>query len=95
MITKTKDPEESVVLEFDFSSELAAIDSATVSVAVAGTKPDANASLVLDGPLQINGTDVFQRMSGGVDGVDYKFRCAGTRGSDVIVRTGIVKVRAA
>ena len=89
-----KDPAESVVLEFDFSGELASIASASVVVSVAsGTDPLAGA--VLDGAHQIAGRKVMQRFSNGVSGARYKFRVVATDGEDTIVRVGVAAVQTA
>lgn len=87
-----KDPTESVVLEFDFSSELTGIDSATVEAEAA---EDPLAAQFLTGTAQIAAASVLQRISGGVDGVRYTVRCTAVSGADVIVRTGVVAVRRA
>lgn len=93
-MSKIKDPGESVVIDFDFSSELSAVDSAVVGISVyAGA--DATPAAVLDGPMQILGKRVLQRVSGGVSGTSYKLRAVATRGSDVIVRTDILEVKTA
>lgn len=94
-MTPIKDPAESVVLEFDFSSEMSAIGSAVVSVAVHGSGTDAAVATIPDGAPQISGTSVLQRISNGVAGVDYKLRCQATSGSDVLVRADVMPVRAA
>lgn len=89
-----KDPAESVVVEFAFDGELAAIDSATVvATLLNGADPDPAA--MLDGLPQIQGTSVLQRVAGGVDQVNYKLRCTATHGEDVRVRAGIIPVRSA
>lgn len=88
-----KDPAESVVVEFAFDGELAAIDSAVVSIAVIdGADPAAAA--MLTGALQIQGTNVLQRISVGVDQVNYELRCVATHGADVRVNRAILPVRA-
>lgn len=93
-MSKIKDPGESVVIDFDFSSELSGVDSATVAVSVyTGTDPAPAA--VLEGPLQILGKSVLQRVGGGVSGVSYKLRAVATKGSDKIVRTDILEVKTA
>lgn len=88
------DPYENPVVEFDFSDELDAVDSAAVSITTAAGR-DVNAATVLSGALQITGTSVFQRVIGGVNGTDYKLRCEAVRGSDQRVRTGLLPVRRA
>lgn len=87
-----KDPAESVVVEFAFDGELSEIDSATMAIALLnGADPDIAA--MLDGALQIQGTSVLQRVSAGVDQVNYKLRCVATHGDDVRVRAAILPVR--
>lgn len=88
-----KDPAESVVVEFAFDGELLAIDSAVMSIAVIdGADPAAAAMLV--GALQIQGTSVLQRISAGLDQVNYALRCVATHGEDVRVNRAILPVRA-
>lgn len=90
-VLDNKEPGESVVLEFDFASDLDAIDTVTLEVsAVNGTDLDAQA--VKDGIHQILGAKVLQRMSGGIDRSAYKFKCKATRGQDKRVLTSIVPV---
>lgn len=93
-MTPIKDPAESIVLEFDFSSELAAVSSATVAVSVY-EGADATPAAMLDGAVQISGASVFQRIEGGVAGVSYTMRCVATSGSDVLVRSDMMPVRTA
>lgn len=88
-----KSPEDSVVVAFEFDGELVAIDSAVVSIAVIdGADPAAAAMLV--GALQIQGTNVLQRISTGLDQVNYTLRCVATHGEDVRVNHAILPVRA-
>ena len=87
----SKDPAESVVLGFDFSSDLSSIDSVAVSISVySGT--DLAVAGVLSGAPQIAGAIVYHRVAGGVAGVRYKVRAVATKGDDVIVRSGIFAV---
>lgn len=72
-----KDPEEIKVMKFGFARELAGasialVNSVTPSV-FKGTDP--NPGTVLLGAAVVSGTDVLQRIQGGVSGVSYKFRC--------------------
>ncbi len=90
-----KDPAESVVVEFDFASELAAVGSAAVSISILGPGTDPNLLDILDGAAQVSGTSVLQRISGGVAGLNYKLRCEATSGADIIVRAGTLQVRTA
>lgn len=90
---KIKAPIESVVIRFDFSSELTAVDSATVTVASHGAGTDPDLSSFLIGPPQISGTDVLQRIGGGIHGMKYRVRCVGQKsGGDTILREDLVYV---
>ena len=95
IMTPIKDPAESIVLDFDFSTELAGIDSAVVAVAVHGAGTDPAVATMIDGAVQISGTHVLQRVKKdtGVNGVDYKWRCTATSGANVIVRSDVMPVR--
>ena len=71
-----KDPEEIKTIKFSFARELqgatiASITSVTPSV-VAGADPTP-AAVALGSPV-VSGTDVLQRMQGGVSGTTYKWR---------------------
>lgn len=92
-MTPIKDPAESIVVEFDFSSEIAAVSSASVAVAIYGSGTDPDAATVLDGAAQISGTSVYQRVQNGVHGVDYALRCLATSGSDILLRSDVMPVR--
>lgn len=72
-----KDHEERYAIEFQYTSVLSAITSATVTVQLlAGT--DATPDDLLDGAPQISGTSVYQRIKAGVAGCTYKLRCTAT-----------------
>lgn len=88
-----KAPTESVVVEFPFDGELTAIDGATLSASVAAGA-DANPGALFDGPPQIQGANIFQRISGGIVDTNYKLICTATHGDDVRVLAGILPVRA-
>lgn len=93
---KTKDPAESVIVDFDFSSELDAIDSATVSISIMGDGVDPDVASMLDGTHQISGTHVCQRVHLGVDLVSYKTRCVASKtGGNTIARAKVLAVRTA
>ena len=83
---EAKDPAEEFAVAFDFSSELSAITSATVTV-ITQRGTDETPSAVLNGDPQINGTTVRQRIRGGLHKVTYKFRCEATDGTEVWVIT--------
>jgi hypothetical protein len=83
---ESKDPAEEFAVEFDFSSELSTITSATVTVStLRGT--DAAPTDVLNGNPEINGTTVRQRIQAGTHKCTYKFRCEATDGTEVWVIT--------
>ena len=90
-----KDPAESVVVQFDFTGELTSITGATTSIAIHGPGADPGIGTMLDGPLQISGASVFQRVRAGVHGLDYNLRCEATSGATVIVRAAVMMVRTA
>ncbi len=87
-----KDPEESVIVEFDFSSELPSIDSAIVEIDIHNDVEDINVLAMLDGPPLIINNIVYQRISNGVDNAIYRLRCTATRGDDIIVRSELLPV---
>lgn len=94
-MTPVKDPAESIVVTFDFSSEMTAIDSATTSVFVLADGVDPAVAAMLVGAPQISGTKVLQRVAAGVHGNNYKLRCEAAHGDDVLVRADIMPVRTA
>jgi hypothetical protein len=81
-----KDPAEKKLLVFSFANQVeagVAIASATVAVLVQ-TGTDATPAAMLDGVPLINGSDVLQRLQGGISGVDYHLRCLATDGSGLV-----------
>jgi hypothetical protein len=85
------DPAENPVLEFDFSSDLTAIDGlVTVSISPTG-------AALLDGAHQISGTSVLQRIKHGETspGINYTVRCEALGGLDRRVRAATLPVRTA
>jgi hypothetical protein len=93
----TKDPAESVVLGFDFSSEAASVSITSVTASVRSSAATTPAALTLSGSAQISGTNpaiVLQRVSGGDDTTDYRLRCVVTTSAgDTLVRAAILPVR--
>ena len=88
---ESKDPAEKFAVSFDFSSEMSAITSATVTIeTMRGT--DETPSDVLDGAPQISGTTVLQRIKDGEHKATYKFRCEATDGTEVWVITQALPV---
>lgn len=85
-IWEAKDPAEEFAVEFDFSSELSAITSATVTVVTQRGTDEAPSDLLVGDP-QIDGTTVRQRIQGGLHKCTYKFRCEATDGTEVWVIT--------
>lgn len=90
-----KTPAESVIVEFDFSAELAAVTSATMAIRALGTDTDPLAAQVLIGTHQVVGARVLQRVGGGVSRVDYELACVATHGEDIRELVGVLKVRPA
>lgn len=88
-----KDPAESVVVQFDFATELAAIGSAVTTIAVHSGGTDPGVATMLDGAPQISGASVLQRVRGGLHGLSYTLRCVATSGATVLVRAGVMAVR--
>lgn len=88
-----KDPDESVIVEFDFEGELDSVASAVVEATVHSGGSDPDPSGILYGSPQIVGDKVFQRIIGGISGVTYGLRCEGTSSLDVIVRAELLPVK--
>lgn len=92
-----KDPEEVVVLAFDFAAELGAetLSSPVFSVSVHRGN-DANVAQLPNGAPVISGTQALQSVRAGVAGVDYYVRMrASTSGGRTLVLAGILPVREA
>ena len=92
-MTPIKNPSESVVIKFDFTGEMTSIASAVVTIAVHGGRTDPGVGSMLQGVPTIIGTEVLQRVQGGLEGLSYRLKCVATSGLDVIVRTDIMPVR--
>lgn len=75
MTLSTKDPAEAVTVTFDFSSLATSLSGALVTCVVASGKTDAGHDAMLSGLPVITGTQVRQRLVGGIDGNTYKLRC--------------------
>ena len=90
-MTPVKDPAESIVVTFDFSSEMSSIDSATTAVSVLADGVDPAVAAMMVGAPQVSGTNV----AAGVHGNNYKMRCVAMHGDDVLVRADIMPVRTA
>ena len=80
-----KDPEEAFAIEFDFTSVLDTITSATCTVE--------GYSSLLNGPAQAAGSVVRQRVHNGYDGADYQVRCVASDGIETYVLTATLPVR--
>lgn len=94
-----KDPEEIKVLQFPFARELNGATIATINYVTPTTYKGTDASpgsVALGAPV-VSGTDVLQRMQGGVGGVDgtiYKWRAKVTDSNgNVHVMTDLVLVQ--
>lgn len=87
-----KDPAGNVTVEFDFTLDATSVNSPTVAVSVvADADPDPD--LILVGAPSIDGAIVRQRVQGGLDGVDYFFKCTASDGSDVLTIDAVLPVR--
>ena len=71
----TKDPSEIITVPFDFSALAASVASPVVACTVTTGKEDAAAASMISGSPQIAGTQVLQRIIGGLSGNTYKLRC--------------------
>ena len=91
-----KDPEESVLMEFDFSDAAASV-SLIECKAEAVRNVDDNANAILDADAvdnSVNGAKVFQRIHGGLDKVNYGVECKVlTDTGDILLLAAIVPVR--
>jgi hypothetical protein len=99
--TSPKDPAEKVVLTFDFTSELITGETLTGIPTVSffvSQGVDASPGAMLNGAATIDATSklVLQPVQAGLAGVDYVFKVSSTTSNaqKVLVRTGILKVRA-
>lgn len=87
----TKDPDEDVTVEFDF------VDFGTPSApdieigVIAGA--DATPEAIRLGSPSIIGTKVYQRITGGIDEVEYELRCFGAIGQDRVLIDAILPIR--
>ncbi|MCL2344298.1 MAG: hypothetical protein FWC58_00405 [Desulfobulbus sp.] len=70
-----KDPAEIITVTFDFSRIATAVISPIVSCELARGQPHDDIEAMLDGPLQIHGLRVLQRVIGGLAGNLYRLRC--------------------
>ena len=70
-----KDPLETVIITFDFSKLSGTITSAAFTVTRIDGAADSNPSAMLSGSASISGSQVKQKITGGVDGTSYKIYC--------------------
>lgn len=88
-----KDPADSVLIRFDFSRTTASVVSATASAAVLDGVDATPGDLITGSPI-INGPFVDQRVSGGIDGVNYGLSVtASTVDGDTLVLAAMLPVR--
>lgn len=95
-----KDPDEVIVLAFDFSKDDAVADGAVLSsptVDVTARKGvDPAAAAIRSGAPQISGKLVLQKVIVGISGVDYELRAkASTSDGQTVVLVGVLPVRRA
>lgn len=97
ILDTTKDPSETIPITFDFTRLLGArtISTKTVTASVwRGT--DGNPSATISGSASESGGIVTQKVTGGIDGVDYRYRCSATLSDgDVLVLGAVLAVRIA
>jgi len=93
-----KDPNETPVVEWDFSADTASVSAPSVSVSVRwfyGPSTDTAPSSILSGAATVVGAKVYQRTTGGVDKVDYLMTCTATAADGTILELpAILPVRA-
>ncbi len=88
----TKDPEEIVTAGFDFGSFADEVSAPTVDIAVR-VGEDADPDAVKLGDPFVSGSWVYQRLQGGVHGVDYSIRCLADAGVDRPLIDAVLPVR--
>lgn len=87
-----KAPADEITVEFDFTEYAAAVSLPEVSVSVLiGT--DASATAILDGTPTTIGAKVYQRIVGGVNGVEYLLQCLAYNGTDRYSIEAVLPVR--
>lgn len=92
----TKDPDEDVVVTFDFSNlSASAPTSPAVTASVHAGPADAAPSAILSGSPQVSGDTVLQLVTGGSHGTDYMLRCEADCGNEHFVIAAVLQVRTA
>jgi len=91
-VLASKDPEESIVLTFDFSAIAQTIANPEITVDVI-SGADSDPDTMRSGDPQISGAKVLQQIVGGVDGADYHFRCIVESGINKPVVPATLRVR--
>lgn len=86
------DPQEIKLVTFTFVNELAGaeLSSATVSCTVVTGGADPTPANLLIGEPDISGTDVKQRVHGGINGITYRLRA---QASDNVGNVHVIKTR--
>ncbi len=88
----TKDPGEEVRVGFDYT-KIGVPANPEVIVAV-GVGEDDSPDAIKSGSPIVVGSWVYQAVVGGLDGVDYDFKCFADVGSDRLLIDAILPVRA-
>lgn len=70
-----KYPGETVTVTFDFSDLATACANPVVTIAVESGVVDDSAASMISGSAQISGTNILQRVVGGIAGNTYKLMC--------------------
>ena len=91
-----KDPAESVPVSFEFAALAEQITSPVVAITRHSGEADSNPGAMLNGSAQVIGTQVRQKIVGGVAGANYTLRCqVSTPDGYAWVIAGLLPVRAA
>jgi len=88
-----KDPAESYLVTFDFSSLVDSIDSVSISVSLERGEDTNIPDMILDAAT-IAGATVLQRFKKGSDGATYIVRADITSGNDQYALAGYMSVQA-
>lgn len=88
----TKDPLESVLVEFDFSNECASISNARMQAVVYRGTDEAPQG-ILSGDVMVQGAKAYQRIAGGLSRVQYGIACvADTDDGDTLLIAAVQPV---
>lgn len=91
-----KDPSETIVVAFDFSSLADTVSAPVVTATRHGGTADVNPSAIKSGSPSVAGAKVLQKITAGVLGTNYLLRCEvdGPNGTHYAL-AGVLQVRSA